>query len=104
MTSLAPSLLVRYIHQAERYIHPSMAFALGYMQLYAAYISLPTELISANILISYWFDLSMTTAQTAGFLVLLIAICVSINFLGARAFGESEFWCVCHLLPHPLAS
>jgi amino acid transporter len=79
-----------YVHMAERYIHPSVGFALGWMQWYNHVVSLPTEIISATLIIGFWIE--MTTARLAGFITLLLFLCASFNFLGVRWFGESEFW------------
>jgi amino acid permease len=34
----------------------------------------------------------MTNAKLAGFITLLLVLCAGFNFLGARWYGESEFW------------
>ncbi|GFZ52248.1 hypothetical protein JCM24511_10021 [Saitozyma sp. JCM 24511] len=103
-----------YVHYAERWLHPSAGFALGWQAVLSHSISLPNELISATILIGYWdtselhsssytdihsrgqpadvASLAMTNAQTAGYLTMLMILCAGINFFGARWFGESEFW------------
>ncbi|RSH87374.1 hypothetical protein EHS25_003283 [Saitozyma podzolica] len=78
-----------YVHYAERWLHPSAGFALGWQAVLSHSISLPNELISATILIGYW-DTTMTNAQTAGYLTMLMILCAGINFFGARWFGESE--------------
>nr|XP_031857407.1 glyceraldehyde-3-phosphate dehydrogenase, type I [Kwoniella shandongensis]KAA5524479.1 glyceraldehyde-3-phosphate dehydrogenase, type I [Kwoniella shandongensis] len=79
-----------YIHMVERYVHPSAGFALGYVQWYSTVINLPAEIISAVIVIGFWTEL--TTAKTAGFLVMLSILSCAINLFGVRWFGESEFF------------
>ncbi len=39
------------IHFAERFIDPAMGFALGWLQWYGGVVSLPTEIISATLII-----------------------------------------------------
>ncbi len=55
---------------------------------YSYAITIPTEVVAASILITYW---DSHTNSAVYITVLLIAIWV-INFLGARAYGEAEFW------------
>ena len=43
-----------YIHFAERWLNPAAGFALGWQVLFTNVVSLPTEIISASILISFW--------------------------------------------------
>jgi amino acid permease len=35
-------------------VHPSAGFALGWMQWYSGVVSLPTEIISATLIIGFW--------------------------------------------------
>ncbi|KAK9461438.1 amino acid permease/ SLC12A domain-containing protein [Lipomyces oligophaga] len=85
-----------YIHYSERFIHPSVGFALGYMQWYSAVVSLPTEIVSASIIIGFW-DIDKVTndiprSHLIGYITALSIVCCSINYFGARWFGESEFF------------
>ncbi|CAK5278994.1 unnamed protein product [Mycena citricolor] len=79
-----------YIHLAERFIDPAVGFSLGWLQWYGGVVSLPTEIISATLVIGFW-DNPMPTAHLAGLITLLLFLCAAINFLGVRWFGESEF-------------
>ncbi|KAK9475049.1 amino acid permease/ SLC12A domain-containing protein [Dipodascopsis tothii] len=80
-----------YVHYAERFIHPSVGFSLGYMQWYSSAISLPTEIISASVIIGFWDDKMATASHTGGYIAALLILCCSINFFGVRWFGETEF-------------
>ncbi|KAJ6624231.1 amino acid permease/ SLC12A domain-containing protein [Mycena sp. CBHHK59/15] len=84
-----------YIHFAERFIDPAMGFSLGWLQWYGGVVSLPTEIISATLIIGFWDTgpdgSGMPTAHLAGYLTLLLFLCAAVNFLGVRWFGESEF-------------
>ncbi|KAK7040056.1 amino acid permease/ SLC12A domain-containing protein [Favolaschia claudopus] len=88
-----------YIHFAERFIEPAMGFAIGWMQWYSGIISLPTEIISATIIIGFWDTgpdgSGMPNSHLAGYLTLLLFLCAAVNFLGVRWFGESEFIFAC---------
>ncbi|KAJ6586419.1 amino acid permease/ SLC12A domain-containing protein [Mycena vulgaris] len=84
-----------YIHFAERFIDPAMGFALGWLQWYGGVVSLPTEMISATLIIGFWDTgpdgSGMANSHLAGYLTLLLFLCAAVNFLGVRWFGESEF-------------
>ncbi|KAJ7485848.1 amino acid permease/ SLC12A domain-containing protein [Mycena latifolia] len=84
-----------YIHFAERFIDPAMGFALGWLQWYGGVVSLPTEIISATLIIGFWDTgpdgAGMLNSHLAGYLTLLLFLCAAVNFLGVRWFGESEF-------------
>ncbi|WVQ77052.1 hypothetical protein IAR50_006731 [Cryptococcus sp. DSM 104548] len=77
-----------FTHYASRFVDPSLGFALGFNYWYSYAITIPTEIVAATIVISYW---DADTNAAAYITVLLVAIWV-INFLGAKAYGEAEFW------------
>lgn len=83
-----------YLHFTERWLHPAVGFALGWQSIYSSFISIPTEIIAASILISYW-DAEFPISHQAAYLTAAIAFATFINFLGPRWFGETEFWCKC---------
>ncbi|KAJ7785219.1 amino acid permease/ SLC12A domain-containing protein [Mycena maculata] len=84
-----------YIHFAERFVDPAMGFALGWLQWYSGVVGLPTEIISATLIIGLWDSgpdgAGMPNSHLAGYLTLLLFLCAAVNFLGVRWFGESEF-------------
>ncbi|KAK7207416.1 amino acid permease/ SLC12A domain-containing protein [Myxozyma melibiosi] len=84
-----------YIHYAERFLHPSAGFALGWMQWYSAVISLPTEIISAAVIIGFWdtdpISGDIPRSHMIGYITALLILCSAINYFGARWFGEAEF-------------
>ena len=43
-----------YIHYTERWLHPSLGFAMGWQICLQYMISLPSEVIAASILVSFW--------------------------------------------------
>ncbi|KAJ6544421.1 amino acid permease/ SLC12A domain-containing protein [Mycena capillaripes] len=71
-----------YIHFAERFLDPSMGFALGWLQWYAGVVSLPTEIIGATLIIGFWDSgpdgAGLSLSHMAGYIMV-------------RWFGESEF-------------
>ncbi|KAL1410422.1 hypothetical protein Q8F55_004433 [Vanrija albida] len=80
-----------YLHFAERWLHPSVGFALGWQGVLGGCVSNASEVVAAAILISFW-DTGFSTAHQVGYIIALIVVCGVINFLGVRWFGESEFW------------
>ncbi|KAK9465081.1 amino acid permease/ SLC12A domain-containing protein [Lipomyces arxii] len=84
-----------YIHYAERFIHPSAGFAIGWMQWYSGIISLPIEIVSASVIIGFW-DIDpaindIPRSHMVGYITGLAIMCSAINYFGVRWFGEAEF-------------
>lgn len=62
-----------YIHFAERWVNPAVGFALGWQVTIQYCISMPNEMVAANILCSYWdtaFPISHQGAYLTTFIVL----------------------------------
>ncbi|RXK42115.1 hypothetical protein M231_00472 [Tremella mesenterica] len=83
-----------FIHLVERFFNPSVGFAMGWQTVYSGIITVPNEIISASILMSFWDD-AFPVGRQALYLTLLAICCASVNFLGVRWFGESEFIFAC---------
>jgi amino acid transporter len=74
--SLSPSLYLTALHAdihfAERFLDPAMGFALGWLQWYGGVVSLPTEIISATLIIGFWDTgpdgSGMSNSHLAGYL------------------------------------
>ncbi|KAK6907834.1 hypothetical protein I203_101835 [Kwoniella mangroviensis CBS 8507] len=80
-----------YIHFIERWLNPSVGFAVGWQVCFQYCLFLSSEVIAASILISYW-DQSFTIPHQAGYMIALGFGAAAINFFGVRWFGESEFF------------
>ena len=80
-----------YVHFASRFVHPSLGFAFGWMKFYADLVSYPGEIVSASLIIGFWFDPFPVGIQV-GFYTVFLAITIGINLCGARVYGEAEFW------------
>ncbi|UZJ56187.1 hypothetical protein CBS101457_005507 [Exobasidium rhododendri] len=76
------------IQLAERFVGPSLSFALGWTIFYNWLIVLPAEISAATILVGYWDQ----TTNPAIYITAAIFIITVINLLGAKSFGETEFW------------
>ncbi|KAI0322783.1 general amino acid permease 1 [Amylostereum chailletii] len=81
MTSLAP-ISGTFPHFAARWVDPALGFA-------AQAITVPVEVVAAQILISFWDD--NKDHAPIYLAVFCVAVC-TINIFGARWFGESEFF------------
>ncbi|KAF8590199.1 amino acid transporter [Ramaria rubella] len=71
-----------------RFVDPALAFAMGWNYWYCSAIALPAELSAAAVLINYWNK----SINNAVWITICLAVVVTINFLGTRAYGECEFW------------
>ncbi|KAA1475488.1 hypothetical protein DENSPDRAFT_842273 [Dentipellis sp. KUC8613] len=87
MTSLAP-ISGTFPHFAARWVDPSFGFAVGWNYFYTQAITVPVEITSATILITFW---DPDTGHTAGYIAVLCFLVSLANILGVRYFGESEF-------------
>ncbi|PQE05474.1 Amino acid polyamine transporter I protein [Rutstroemia sp. NJR-2017a BBW] len=72
----------------DRFFDPALGFAEGWSYWFLWVLTLPSELSSAGIIISYWLPDIGTWVWS---LVILIMIVV-INLFGVRWFGEAEFF------------
>ncbi|WVQ82120.1 hypothetical protein IAT38_004248 [Cryptococcus sp. DSM 104549] len=77
-----------FTHYAARFVDPALGFATGINYWYSYAITIPTEIVAGTIIISYWD----TTTNAAAYISVLFVSILIINFLGARAYGEAEFW------------
>ncbi|KZV64670.1 general amino acid permease 1 [Peniophora sp. CONT] len=88
MTSLAP-ISGTFPHFAARWVDPAFGFAVGWNYFYAQAITIPVEITAAQILLTLW---DQNEAHAWGYNVVLILVVCSMNILGVRYFGESEFY------------
>ncbi|WWD20799.1 hypothetical protein CI109_105276 [Kwoniella shandongensis] len=77
-----------FTHYAARFVDPALGFAVGLNYWYSYAITIPTEIVAATIVISYWD----TTTNAAVYITVCLVMIWLINFMGARAYGEAEFW------------
>ncbi|KNZ73488.1 Lysine-specific permease [Termitomyces sp. J132] len=75
-----------HIKLAERFINPAFSFTMGWNYWYNWTIILPAELSASAVLIGLWSDVN-----PAVWITVTMVVTVSINFLGAGAYGEAEF-------------
>jgi len=73
---------------AERFVDPSMAFAVGWNYWISWTVTLAAELVAGALIVQFWFPHSNSTLWVIGFFSLLLAL----NLLSVRAYAEAEYW------------
>ncbi|KIK41815.1 hypothetical protein CY34DRAFT_59698, partial [Suillus luteus UH-Slu-Lm8-n1] len=84
-----------HIKLAERFVDPAFSFTLGWNYWYSWMISsrlltfviIPAEIAAAALLINYWNN----TVNNSVWVIMCFVVVVTINMLGAGAYGEAEF-------------
>ncbi|KAJ7778864.1 amino acid permease/ SLC12A domain-containing protein [Mycena olivaceomarginata] len=74
---------------------PHPGFRVGLATMYGGIVTLPAEIIGATLIITFWDSgpngSGLSIPHMAGYITLLLFLCITVNFLGVRWFGESEF-------------
>jgi lysine-specific permease len=73
---------------AERFVDPSLGFAVGWNYWFSWAITLAAELIAGALIVKFWFPNSDSTWWAMGFFALLLAL----NLLSVKAYAEAEYW------------
>jgi len=73
---------------AERFVDPSLGFALGWNYWFSWSITLAAELVAGSLIVRFWFPDSNPSLWAMGFLTLLMAL----NLLSVKAYAEAEYW------------
>src|SRR5476649_1948950 len=73
---------------AERFVDPSLGFAVGWNYWFSWAITLAAELVAGALIVKFWFPHSNSALYAAGFLALLLAL----NLMSVRAYAEAEYW------------
>ncbi|OJA12045.1 hypothetical protein AZE42_06700 [Rhizopogon vesiculosus] len=76
-----------HIKLAERFVDPAFSFTMGWNYWYNWVIVSPAELSAAALLLNYWGH----KVNDSVWVVMCLVIVVTINMLGAGAYGEAEF-------------
>jgi amino acid transporter len=75
-----------FVRHAEVLIDPALAFAIGWNIVYGCFLSVPSEISAAVVLIQYWTDINAAVWVT---ILIVISVAVAISFIGV--YGEVEF-------------
>jgi amino acid permease len=73
---------------AERFVDPSLAFAVGWNYWFSWAITLAAELVAGALIVQFWFPHSNSTLWAMGFFSVLFIL----NLLSVRAYAEAEYW------------
>jgi len=73
---------------ATRFVDPALGFAMGWNYWYSWAVTVPSEMVAGAIIMKYWFPNVPGEIWSLLFLVLLVGL----NIMGARMYGEAEFW------------
>src|SRR5450432_4050663 len=73
---------------AERFIDPSLAFAVCWNYWFSWAITLAAELVAGALIVQFWFPHSNSAFWAMGFFTVLLAL----NLLSVKAYAEAEYW------------
>jgi lysine-specific permease len=73
---------------AERFIDPSLGFAVGWNYWFSWSITLAAELVAGALIVQFWFPHSNSMLWAMGFFTVLLAL----NLLSVKAYAEAEYW------------
>ncbi|BGP50979.1 hypothetical protein JCM10450v2_006905 [Rhodotorula kratochvilovae] len=79
-----------FVHHANRFLDPSVGFALGWNYWYSWAITIPTEIVAAALVLDYWPGAAKI--NVAVWITVFFIVITAFNFLGVGAYGEAEFW------------
>jgi lysine-specific permease len=73
---------------AERFVDPSIGFAVGWNYWFSWVVTLSAELVAGALIVQFWFPHANSTAWVVGFFTVLLAL----NLMSVRAYAEAEYW------------
>lgn len=75
-------------YYANRFLSPSLGFALGWIYWYVFSITVPAEITAGALVIEYWNP----PVHQAVWITLLMVVIVGLNCMPVKMYGETEFW------------
>ncbi|PYI07038.1 hypothetical protein BO78DRAFT_342391 [Aspergillus sclerotiicarbonarius CBS 121057] len=75
-----------FVRHVEILVDPALGFAIGWNVVYGCFMSVPSEISAAVVLIQYWTDLN-----AAIWITILIVLSAVVSLLFIRVYGELEF-------------
>ncbi len=73
---------------AERFVDPSLAFAVGWNYWLSWTVTLAAELVAGALIVKFWFPHANTTLWAMGFFSVLLGL----NWMTVKAYAEAEYW------------
>lgn len=75
-------------HLVNRYVDPSLSFAVGWNYFYCFAILIAAECSAASGVVTYW----TTSVPTGAWITIFLGVIVILNSCAVKFFGETEFW------------
>ncbi|KAL2201634.1 hypothetical protein CC79DRAFT_190082 [Sarocladium strictum] len=72
---------------ASRYVDPALGFAMGWTYFYAGVMLVCVEYSAVATIMQYW----ITDVNPAAWIAMAMAICVLLNIVAVKWYGEAEF-------------
>ncbi|KAK7404019.1 hypothetical protein QQX98_010192 [Neonectria punicea] len=88
MTSYMPVKELTVAHPVDRFLDPSVAFAVGWNYWYAYCMVPGVEATAVAVVIEYW----TTDVHPAVWITITLFVTLFLNLSAVRYFGECEFW------------
>jgi amino acid transporter len=76
-----------FVRHAEFLVDPALGFAVGWNVVYGSYLSVPSEISAAVVLIQYWTD-----KYAAVWITLFIIVTFGVGIVFVGVYGEIEFF------------
>jgi len=73
---------------AERFVDPSLAFAVGWNYWFSWSITLAAELVAGGLIVKFWFPHANSAEWAMAFFTLLLVL----NLLSVKVYAEAEYW------------
>jgi len=73
---------------ATKFVDPAFGFAMGWNYWYNWAITIAAEISAVTLIMKFWFPDSSSVL----WIVLFIAVVLTLNLLSVKAYGESEYW------------
>ncbi|OAA71122.1 proline-specific permease [Akanthomyces lecanii RCEF 1005] len=88
VASYMPIKGVTIPYLVQRFMDSSLAFAFGWNYWFAYCMILPAESTASAVIMEYW----TTAVPSAVWITIIIVVCVLLNLIAVKYYGEVEFW------------
>ncbi|KAJ3495323.1 hypothetical protein NLG97_g3480 [Lecanicillium saksenae] len=88
MASWLPLRGMTIPYLVQRFVEPSLAFAFGWNYWFAYSMIPPAEATASAVIMEYW----TTTVPPAVWITIIVVVCVLLNLIAVKYYGEVEFW------------
>ena len=88
MTTYLPVEGTSVPYYVNRFLDPSLAFAIGWNYWYAYAILVAAEISAASVVVEYWSQ----SISPGVWITIVLVLVVALNIFAVGIYGESEFW------------